>query len=142
MTHAEPQREGVGAPTRRERLGRERYVNLATFRRNGLEVQTPVWVAPDGDHLVVYTNVTSGKIKRIRNDGRVRLAPCDARGRLRGEWVEARARLRSDPAAVERGLAAIRRKYGWQADLLRLGARLSGRWAQRAVVEIDLQAAP
>jgi PPOX class probable F420-dependent enzyme len=142
VTGGGPGQAGARVPGRRERLGRERYVNLATFRRSGHEVQTPVWVAPDGDRLVVYTNAKSGKVKRIRNDGRVRLAPCDARGRLRGEWVEARARLRSDPAEMERGLAAIRRKYGWQMDLLRLGARLSGRWAERAVIEIDVQAAP
>ena len=55
-------------------LGRERYVNLATFRRNGSEVRTPVWVAPDGERLVVWTNVNSFKVKRLRRDGRA-MAP-------------------------------------------------------------------
>ena len=119
-------------------LGDETYVNLATFRRDGREVRTPVWVAHDGEELVVYTNGRSGKAKRIRREGRVRLAACDARGRLRGEWVEGRARLRDDPGARDRGLAALRRKYGWQAELVLLGARLFGRYAQRAVIEIRL----
>ena len=122
----------------RDEIGRERYVNLATFRRDGREVHTPVWIAPDGERLVVYTNGTSGKVKRIRNGGRVKLAPCDARGRLRGDWVEARATMREDASALDRGLEAVRRKYGWQMGLLLVGTRLSGRYAQRAVIEIEL----
>ena len=77
----------------RESLGRERYVNLATFRKSGKEVRTPVWIAPDGDRLYVYTNRTMGKVKRIRNSGRVCLAPCDVRGGLRGEWEDGEARM-------------------------------------------------
>jgi PPOX class probable F420-dependent enzyme len=117
-------------------LGNETYANLATFRRDGREVRTPVWLARDGEDLVVYTNGESGKVKRIRNGGRVRLAACDVRGKVRGEWIEATARVRTDPAAIERGVDAVRRKYGWQAALVMLGARLFGRWPQRAVIEI------
>ena len=122
-------------------LGDEAYVSLASFRRDGREVRTAVWIARDGDDLVVYTNGRSGKVKRIRRDGRVRLAACDARGGLRGEWSEGRARLRDDAAARDRGLAAIRRKYGWQAGLVLWGARLFGRYPQRAVIEIRLASA-
>ena len=121
-----------------EELGRARYVNLATFRRSGREVRTPVWIAPAGDVLVVYTNVTSGKVKRIRNDGRVRLAPCDVRGRVRGEWVDATARVLEDPEEVEHGLRAVERKYGWQMRLALFTSRLSGRYAQRAAIEIQV----
>lgn len=117
-------------------LGDETYVSLATFRRDGREVRTPVWIAREGDALVVYTNGRSGKVKRVRASSRARLAPCDVRGGLRGEWVDASASLRSDPAAVERGLAAIVRKYGWQARLVMFGARLGGRWADRTIVEL------
>lgn len=119
-------------------LGRETYVSLASYRRDGREVRTPVWIAPDGDELVVYTNGESGKVKRIRNGARVRLAACDARGRPGGEWVDASAQVRSDPAAIQRGIDAIRRKYGWQAGLVMLGARIFGRWPQRAVVAIRI----
>jgi len=119
-------------------LGDEAYVNLATFRRDGREVRTPVWIARDGQDLVVYTNGRSGKVKRIRNGERVRLAACDARGKLRGDWVDASASVRSDPAATARGIDAIRRKYGWQAGLVMLGARIFGRWPERAVIEIRI----
>jgi PPOX class probable F420-dependent enzyme len=122
-----------------DELARERYVNLATFRRDGREVRTPVWIAADGDRLVVYTNGTSGKVKRIRNDGRVRLAPCDARGRVSGDWREARALMRDDARGQERGLAAVQRKYGWQMGLVLLGSKLSGSHRHRAVIEIELE---
>jgi PPOX class probable F420-dependent enzyme len=118
-------------------LERESYVNLASFRRDGREVRTPVWIAPEGERLIVYTNAGSGKVKRIRRDGRVRLAPCDMRGKLRGDWVEARARVLEDPAERDRALEALVCKYGVQMRLARFFARLSGRWSQRAALEIE-----
>jgi PPOX class probable F420-dependent enzyme len=119
-------------------LGSERYVSLATFRKNGREVRTPVWIAPEAGKLYVWTNRTSGKAKRLRANRRVRLAPCDARGKVRGEWVDGRARLLEGPEAMERGLETVIRKYGWQMRLALFTSRLTGRYAQRAVIEIEL----
>lgn len=119
-------------------LGDEAYVNLATFRRNGREVRTPVWIAQDGDRLVVWTNVNSGKVKRLRNDTRARLAACNARGKVRGDFVDVTARVLEDPTQRDRALEALFRKYGWQMQLARMGGRLTGRWAERAALEIRL----
>ncbi len=121
---------------------RERYVSLATFRRDGREVRTPVWIAADGDRLFVYTNRKSGKVKRIRANGRARLAPCDARGGVRGDFVEARARVVDEPAEQRRGFAALDRKYGWQLRLALLASRLSGRYADRTILELGLAEEP
>jgi len=117
-------------------LGRETYVSLATLRRSGAEVRTPVWVAPDGERLVVYTNARSGKVKRIRNFARVRLAACSARGGIRSDWVEARARVLDDPVERDRALEALFRKHPLQMRVARLAAGLTGRWAERAAIEI------
>ncbi len=119
-------------------IGDETYVNLATFRKNGNEVRTPVWIAPDGDRLLVYTNAKSGKVKRIRNQGRARLAPCDARGKLRGDWLDASARMLDDPVELDRALGAVIGKYGWQMRLALFASRLSGRYKDRAAIEIRL----
>ncbi len=113
-------------------------MSLATFRKNGREVRTPVWIAREAAKLYVWTNGTSGKVKRVRANGRARLAPCDARGKVRGEWVDAKARMLDDPEAMERGLQTVIRKYGWQMHLALLASRLSGRYAQRAVIEIEV----
>lgn len=119
---------------------REAYVSLASFRRDGREVRTAVWIAGAGKKLYVYTNGQSWKVKRIRNDPRVKLAACDARGRLRQPeaWIDARARVVQDPAAMQPGIDAVAGKYGWQARLLYLGAKIGGRWKDRTILEIDL----
>ncbi|WP_306471851.1 PPOX class F420-dependent oxidoreductase [Streptomyces sp. st140] len=67
-----------------ERLAASKYVLLTTFRRDGRAVPTPVWVMRDGDCLAVWSAVEAGKVKRIRNSGRVTVAPCDWRGPRRG----------------------------------------------------------
>ena len=122
-------------------IGDETYVNLATFRKNGNEVRTPVWIAPDGDRLLVYTNAKSGKVKRVRNQGRGRLAPCDMRGKLRGDWLDANARMLDAPGELDRALGAVIGKYGWQMRLALFSSRLSGRYKDRAVIEIRLRSA-
>ncbi|OMQ16216.1 hypothetical protein A7K94_0204055 [Modestobacter sp. VKM Ac-2676] len=90
-----------------------RYVSLTTFRRSGEPVSTPVWAAPSGEALVVWTNAGSGKVKRLRHTTRVTVAPCDVRGRVQGPAVEASAELldRSEWPVAAR---ALRRRYGWQ----------------------------
>lgn len=124
-------------------LGAESYVSLATFRRNGEQVLTPVWIAPgpSDDRLYVYTNRTSYKVRRLRNDPRVRLAPCRVDGRVTGPWQDGRGRQLDDPSEVERGFDAVIHKYGWQMRLALLTSRLSGRYADRAILEIRLDPA-
>ena len=117
-------------------LDRHRYVSLATFRRNGTEVATPVWFAGADGKLYVFTAGDSGKVKRLRQSSRARIAPCDARGGLRGTWQDATARLITDPASIERARAAFRTKYGWQIRMLDLFSRLTGRIGRRAWVEV------
>ena len=116
----------------------ESYVNLATFRRNGAEVRTPVWIAGDGDRYYVFSAGEAGKVKRIRATQRVRLAACDMRGNLRSEWREGTARLLSDSAEVARAWGALRRKYRLQMRFTDFLARLSGRLRKRAYIEIQL----
>ncbi|MGB5812127.1 MAG: PPOX class F420-dependent oxidoreductase [Polyangiales bacterium] len=101
-----------------------RYVNLETFRKNGTGVQTPVWAAPSGDELVIFTNGNSYKVKRLRRNPAARIAACGARGALKGPWHEGTARLVEDAAGQQAILAALRRKDGWQMVLADWGARL------------------
>jgi len=64
---------------------RHRYLTLATFRRTGAEVRTPVWFAAVAGKLYVFTAGESGKVKRLRGSSRARVAPSDMRGGVRGE---------------------------------------------------------
>ena len=92
-----------------------KYINLETFRKSGQGVRTPVWFAADPssgrpEKLYVYSTADSGKAKRIRNNPRVRIAPCDMRGRLLGDWVEARAKIVTGDEA-RHGMGLLKKKY-------------------------------
>ena len=123
-------------------LDRHRYMSFSTFRRSGAEVTTPVWFAATGGKLYVFTAGDSGKVKRLRRSSRARVAPSDARGRVRGAWRDATARLVTEPAAIERAHAALRAKYGWQMWLTDLFSQLAGRIGRRAWTEIEVEAQP
>ena len=99
----------------------QRYLNIESYRRTGQPVRTPVWFAVDRDVVYVFTLANAGKIKRIRNNPRIRIAPCDARGTLKGAWVEATARI-VDEREAGHAHALLGAKYGWMkrvADLVR-----------------------
>jgi hypothetical protein len=119
-------------------LGGEQYVNLGTFRRDGREVRTPVWVAEHAGKVYVFSEGKAGKVKRVRATGRVTLTPCDIRGKLRGETSSGRGVVVDEPALLETVYAALRRKYGWQMRILDGLSTLGGKIEHRALVEIEL----
>jgi uncharacterized protein len=112
------------------------YVSLASFRQSGVEVRTPVWIAAHGGTCYVFSERRAGKVKRIRNNPRVRLAPCDLRGNLLGDWIEGTARLVDDPAEIEAMYPAFTRKYGMLMRIGNVFAKLSGRFNRRAIIAI------
>jgi PPOX class probable F420-dependent enzyme len=121
-------------------LANERYVSLETFRKDGSGVKTPVWVAPLEGRLVMMTEGTSYKVKRLRRDPRVRVAACDQRGRVRGDWVEGTGRVLESADDARRAHQALRDKYGWQVAITDFFSRISGRMKRRAYLEITLVA--
>ena len=120
-------------------LARERYVSLATFRRNGAEVRTPIWFALSGERLWMMTGGDSGKVKRLRHTSRVRVAASDGRGVVHGPWREGTGRIAHDPREIADAQAMLRAKYGWQARVLDLFSRLSGRIRRRVWLEVTLR---
>src|SRR5262249_24049744 len=105
-------------------MDEHRYVSLATLRRNGDEVRTPVWFAELGARVYVFTAGDSGKVKRLRHTPAVQLAPCDVRGTVSGPWRKGTARLVDDATAVRAAHAALVAKYGWQMRALDVFSRL------------------
>jgi len=119
-------------------MDRKAYVNLATFRRSGAAVETPVWFARAGTKLYVFTEARSGKVKRLRNDSRIRIAPCNARGKTLGEWSDGSGRRVDESSVVDAAYAALLRKYGWQMRLVNFFSRLTGRIEGRAILELEV----
>lgn len=106
-----------------DRLAAEKYVLLTTFRRDGRAVPTPVWAVRDGDGLAIWTAASSGKVKRIRRDGTVTVAPCDVRGRPHGPAVPGHAIL-CGPDDTRRIRGLLTQKYRLLGRLTLLGSRL------------------
>jgi uncharacterized protein len=117
-------------------LGDERFVSLATFRRSGEEVATPVWIAREGTALVVTTGADTGKVTRLRHDPRARLRPCDRRGRVAADApvAEATAEVLEDPADQRAALGLLARKYGVEYRLISLVERIFRRGRTRRVI--------
>jgi PPOX class probable F420-dependent enzyme len=119
----------------------EPYVSLATFRRDGREVSKPVWIAEADGRYYVFSEGDAGKVKRIRATSRVRLAPCNFRGIVRGDrWLEGKGRVAKESEVIERAYAALHRKYGWQMKIGDFFSKLSGHYDKRAILEIELDA--
>jgi uncharacterized protein len=92
-----------------------KYLSITSFKRDGSGVATPVWFVQEDGRLLIQTDATSGKVKRIRRNPHVLVGPCTASGRLLADPVPAQAELLPDAKVgrVERLLAA---KY--RIDLL------------------------
>ena len=101
-----------------------KYLNLATYRKNGNLVPTPVWFVQDQDGIYVRTIANSGKVKRVRNNPQVQVAVCDARGNLLGDWFQARAQL-VDEETAEKVNGWLRKKYGLQKLFFDLFGKLN-----------------
>jgi uncharacterized protein len=89
------------------------YAVLVTFRRDGTPVPTPVWFAlVDDRHFVAGTDERTAKVRRIRNDPRVRVFPSDPRGKPLGPAVEGTARVLDGVDDRRQAEDALDRKYG------------------------------
>jgi len=96
---------------------KQKYLNIETFRKSGLGVKTPVWFVQEGETLYVWTGAQSGKAKRIRNNGAVRIAPSTGTGQALGEWLPAQAQLDETPEGLKHLQELMSKKYGFMFHL-------------------------
>jgi uncharacterized protein len=107
-------------------LVRQGTVLLTTYRRDGTPVGTPVHIAVVGDRAFVRTWNTTGKLKRMRNNPEVAIAPSTARGKPTGPAIRARARILSGEESKEAGRALARKYPILHGVLIPLAHRLRG----------------
>lgn len=110
-----------------EKLEKQQYINLETFRKSGVGMRTPVWFVLKGDTIFVRTVDNSGKVKRVRNNGSVNIAPCKADGTLLGEWQPAKAREITGEEVDRVVDMLLDKKYGLMKKLFGLASRMQGR---------------
>jgi len=88
----------------------------------------------ENNRFYIYSRAEAGKVKRIRNNPRVKIAPCDVRGNPKGEWVDARARIVAEPEAAL-GHELLNKKYRWMKRLGDAFSKLMRR--DRVVIALD-----
>jgi uncharacterized protein len=107
---------------------RGRYLSVTSFKRNGNGVATPLWFVSDGTRLFALTDLHSAKVRRIRRNPDVLVAPCRVNGTLRGEPVAARAEVLTATEDLDRvqHLLLERYRFSYRAVMFfyRLGRRL------------------
>ncbi|MBC9727170.1 PPOX class F420-dependent oxidoreductase [Streptomyces sp. TRM68367] len=87
-------------------------VLLTSHRKDGTGVGTPVNIAVEGDHAYFRSPGKAWKVRRIRNNPEVELAPSTPSGRPVGPEMHARARLLAGGSEEDRHAARLlRRKY-------------------------------
>jgi uncharacterized protein len=102
-----------------------KYINLETYRKSGQAVSTPVWFVKENNRIIVVTRSETGKVKRLRNNDRVKIMPSGIRGEPRGEWIEGKARF-LDKEELDEAIKARNKKYGLQAKLAGLFSSTKG----------------
>jgi PPOX class probable F420-dependent enzyme len=111
-------------------IGSAKYISLTTYRKDGTPVATPVWLAREGSTVRVVTDPASGKAKRLRNNARVLVSPCDARGRVEPEAISVAGSVAfQDDADTQATMALITRKYGLMGRIM---TRMNERRARKA----------
>jgi len=102
----------------------KKCISIETYRKTGDPVRTPVWFIEENGELFVRTDSHTGKIKRIRNNPRVRVAPCSMSGTVKGAWVDGEARM-IDMESSERIFSLLKKKYGMPYRIVRFFQRFS-----------------
>ncbi|WP_067563072.1 PPOX class F420-dependent oxidoreductase [Nocardia acidivorans] len=105
-------------------LAQAKYALLTTYKKDGTAASTPVWIAPDGERLVVWTNPKTWKVKRIRRNPSVTVQICDNRGRPLADEVFAGTARILDSEGTEHVRAVVCAKYGLLGRLAIRGHRL------------------
>ncbi len=103
----------------------ENVISVESYRKNGEPVRTPVWFLKEDDRLVVHTGGNSGKVKRIKRNTKVRVAPSRFRGEPKTDYIEAQAEIVADPETVKKYYSLIYKKYGLVGSLTKFVQRFS-----------------
>ncbi|MFL2705594.1 MAG: PPOX class F420-dependent oxidoreductase [Gammaproteobacteria bacterium] len=118
----------------------EKYVNLSTQKKDGSFVNTPVWFAQDKEKndFYIFSAGEAGKVKRIKNFSSARVAICDVRGNLRGEWIPAQAELVNQEETKIKAYKQLHKKYGLTIKVFDFFSKLFGKYEQRQLIKFSI----
>ena len=74
----------------------EKYISLETYKKNNQAVRTPVWFVVKNNRIYVVTRDQTSKIKRLRNNQKIKIATCNIKGKISSQFTEGIAEILSD----------------------------------------------
>jgi PPOX class probable F420-dependent enzyme len=124
-------------------LADEKYVSFTTFRRNGDPVPVAVWIAalPDGC-FGFTTGGDSWKVKRLRNNPRIRLQASNLRGVVKtgAPVYEGTAVVLSvEDAGYQEIDEAIARKYGLAFRLVQFSGWVQSKFRPHSAADAAIR---
>ena len=108
-----------------ENLQSQKYISLETYKKNNQPIRTPVWFVIQNVLIYVITRIKTGKVKRIKNNPHVKLAPCTFKGKPTGEWIEGNTSKVSGQES-EKAIKLRKKKYGFMANIAQFASRGKG----------------
>ncbi len=76
-----------------EQIKSEKYISIETYRKNNQAVRTPVWFVIKNNLIIIVTRDQTGKIKRLRNNQKVKIATCSIKGKTSMSMIPGIARF-------------------------------------------------
>jgi hypothetical protein len=108
-----------------EEIESEKCISLETYRKNNEPVKTPVWFVIKDDLIYVVTRDQTGKVKRLRNNQQVKIATCNFKGKIKGQWISGTAKILTEEQTKE----AVKwrdKKYGFLAKIAKFLSKNKG----------------
>ena len=108
-----------------EEIESEKCISLETYRKNNEPVKTPVWFVIKNDLIYVVTRDQTGKVKRLRNNQQVKIATCNFKGKIKGQWISGTAKILTEEETKD-AAKWREKKYGLMAKIAKFLSKGKG----------------
>ena len=108
-----------------EEIESEKCISLETYRKNNEPVRTPVWFVIKDDLIYVVTRDQTGKVKRLRNNQQVKIATCNFKGKIKGQWISGTAKILTEDETKD-AVKWREKKYGLMAKIAKFLSKGKG----------------
>ncbi len=108
-----------------EEIESEKCISLETYRKNNPPVRTPVWFVIKDDLIYVVTRDQTGKVKRLRNNQQVKIATCNFKGKIKGQWISGTAKILTEDETKD-AVKWREKKYGLMAKIAKFLSKGKG----------------
>ena len=108
-----------------EEIESEKCISLETYRKNNESVKTPVWFVIKNDLIYVVTRDQTGKVKRLRNNQQVKIATCNFKGKIKGQWISGTAKILTEEETKD-AVKWREKKYGLMAKIAKFLSKGKG----------------